>query len=182
MGSAKVNRELHRFDPRYLLGHSEEEELRLRRQGDELWEDSARFFDRTGVTAGGRAIDLGCRPRGLLDLLSERIGPTGQVIGIERNHESVAGAKRFVADRALNNVTVIQGDASATGLPGDSFDLVHARLLLVNIPNVEAVVREMLRLARPGGVVASHEADYASHFCDPPLGAWNRLFEVFETY
>ena len=33
MGSAKVNRELHRFDPRYLLGHSEEEELRLRRQG-----------------------------------------------------------------------------------------------------------------------------------------------------
>ena len=40
MGSAKVNRGLHRPDPQYLLGHSEEEELRLRRQGEELREDS----------------------------------------------------------------------------------------------------------------------------------------------
>lgn len=40
----------------------------------------------------------------------------------------------------------------------------------------------MLRLARPGSVVASHEADYISHFCDPPLGAWDRLFEVFRDY
>jgi hypothetical protein len=40
----------------------------------------------------------------------------------------------------------------------------------------------MVRLARPGGVVASHEADYVSHFCDPPLPAWDRLFEIFKAY
>ncbi len=154
---------------RYLLGHSENEELRLRRQAEELRQESAWLFDQMGLGAGDRAIDVGCGPQGVLDLLSERVGSTGQVIGIERNRESVAMAKRFVADRAFKNVEVIHGDATTTGLPGASFDLVHARLVLVNVPYVEAVVHEMFRLARPGGVIASHEADYLSHFCDPPF-------------
>jgi SAM-dependent methyltransferase len=166
----------------YLLGHSEDEELRLRRQAEELRRESAWLFDQMKLAAGDRVIDVGCGPQGVLDLLSERVGLNGSVIGIERNEQSVAMAKRFVADRKLNNVEVIQGDATATGLSGGSFDLVHARLVLVNVPHVEAVVREMVRLARPGGVVASHEADYLSHFCDPPLRAWDRLFKIFEGY
>jgi ubiquinone/menaquinone biosynthesis C-methylase UbiE len=166
----------------YLLGHSQDEERRLKTQAEELRQESARLFDRIGIGAGSRAIDLGCGPQGVLDLLSERVGSTGHVIGVERNCESVALAKRFVADRALKNVAVVLGDATATELPGASFDLVHARLVLVNVPCVEAVVREMIRLARPGGVIASHEADYLSHFCDPPLRAWGRLFQVFREY
>jgi len=182
MGSAAVNRELWRKAQPYLLGHSEDEQRRLRRQAEELRHESARLFDRIGIGSGCRAIDLGCGPQGVLDLLSERVGRAGHVIGLERNHESVAIAKRFVDGRGLNNVAVVQGDATATGLPEASFDLVHARLVLVNVPHVETVVREMHRLARPGAFVASHEADYLSHFCDPPLGAWDRLFEIFERY
>jgi ubiquinone/menaquinone biosynthesis C-methylase UbiE len=166
----------------YLLGHSEAEELRLRKQAEELRQESESLFDRIGLEPGGRAVDLGCGPQGVLDLLSERIGPSGHVIGVERNLESVATAKRFVLDRALANVQVVRGDATGTGLPDDTFDLVHARLVLVNVPHGEAVVREMVRLARPGGVVASHEADYVSHFCDPPLPAWNRLFQIYRDY
>src|SRR6516165_10932739 len=152
----------------YLLGHSYDEERRLSRQAEELRQESARLFDRIGVQEGSRAIDLGCGPQGVLDLLSERVGATGHVTGVERNRESLATARRFLADRALQNVTLLEGDATATRLPEASFDLVHARLVLVNVPHVETVVREMVRLARPGGVVASHEADYLSHFCDPP--------------
>jgi SAM-dependent methyltransferase len=182
MVSVERNQELRLQGQQYLLGHNEDEELRLRRQAEELQQESAWLFDRIGLGAGSRTIDLGCGPQGVLDLLSERVGPTGQVIGIERNRESVALAKRYVADRGLKNVAVVQGDATATGLPGASFDLIHTRLMLVNVPYVEAVVREMLRLARPGGVVASHEADYLSHFCDPPLRAWDRLFATFREY
>ncbi len=117
------------------------------------------MFDRIGVRSGGRAIDIGCGPQGVLDLLSERVGSTGLVVGIERDDESVAAARQFVADRALGNVKVLRAEAASKGMPGDIFDLVHARLVLVNIPNAEAVVGEMVRLARPGGMVASHEAD-----------------------
>ena len=166
----------------YLLGHSYDEERRLKRQAEELRQESARLFDRIGIEKGSRAIDLGCGPQGVLDLLSERVGPTGHVVGIERDQGALAAAKRFVADRAFRNVSVLEGDAAATAIPEASFDLVHARLLLVNVPHVESVVQEMIRLACPGGVVASHEADYLPHLCDPPLRAWDCLFEVFKKY
>jgi SAM-dependent methyltransferase len=182
MLSLERNQDLQRHDEQYLLGHSEDEELRLRRQAEELRQESAWFFDRIGLGSGSRAIDLGCGPQGVLDLLSERVGSTGHVIGIERNRDSVAIARRFVVDRGLKNVDVVQGEATLTGLPTASFDLIHARLVLVNVPCVDAIVREMVRLARPGGVVASYEADYLSHFCDPPLQAWERLFEIFKGY
>jgi len=182
MLTVEQNQNLQRHGEPYLLGYSEDEELRLRKQAEELRHESAWLFDRIGLAPGSRAVDLGCGPQGVLDLLSERVGSTGHVIGIERDRDSVAIAKRFVADRGLKNVDVIQGDATATALPTALFEFVHARLVLVNVPWVEAIVREMVRLVRPGGVVASYEADYLPHLCDPPLQAWDRLFEIFQRY
>lgn len=48
------------------------------------------------------------------------------------------------------------------------FDLVHARTLLLNVTNPAEIVAEMLRITRPGGVVASEEPDAAAWSCDPP--------------
>ena len=182
MSTAIANQQLWRRGQRYLLGHSKPEQRRLRMQAEELRQESNSLFDRIGLRSGGRAIDIGCGPQGVLDLLSERVGSTGLVVGIERDDKSVAAARQFAAGRALKNVKVLQGDAAAVGLPGDIFDLVHARLVLVNVPNPEAVVAEMVRLACPGGMVASHEADYLPHLCDPPLRAWDRLFQIYRDY
>ena len=144
MSTATANQQLWRRGQRYLLGHSKPEQRRLRRQAEELRQESNSLFDRIGLRSGGRAIDIGCGPQGVLDLLSERVGSTGLVVGIERDDKSVAAARQFVADRALGNVKVLRADAASTGMPGDIFDLVHARLVLVNIPNAEAVVGEMV--------------------------------------
>jgi hypothetical protein len=56
---------------------------------------------------------------------------------------------------------------------------VHARTLLVTIPDPSEVVVEMVRLARPGGWVASQEADVELAICYPPIPAWDRLRELF---
>ena len=50
-------------------------------------------------------------------------------------------------------------DARDTGLPSGSFDLVHARTVLVTVPEPAVVVAEMARLALPGGWIASLEPD-----------------------
>ena len=63
-----------------------------------------------------------------------------------------------------------------------SFDLATARLVLVNVPQPEQIVAEMVALVRPGGMVALHEADYVSLLCDPPHPAWSRLLQALETY
>jgi len=76
------------------------------------------------------------------------------------------------------NVEVLQGDARATGMPSCSYDLVHARTLLVNITEPAGVVAEMVRLTRPGGWVVTLEPELAVSVCDPPHPAWDRLLEL----
>jgi ubiquinone/menaquinone biosynthesis C-methylase UbiE len=166
----------------YLLGHNANEEERLKRQPQELAPDSRRLLDQLNIRPGDRAIDIGCGPQGILDLLSERVGTNGKVVGLERSESTVQLARQFIAKQNLRNVEVLQGDAKVTGLPRASFDLVHARLILVNVPEPQRVVEEMIALARPGGIVASHEADWGAFLCDPPSPAWDRLLEVFVAY
>lgn len=166
----------------YLLGHRANEEERLRRLPRELAADSSRLLGQLGIRPGDQAVDIGCGPQGILDLLSERVGLNGKVVGVERNEATVQLAREFIARRQLRNVEVLQADAKATGLPRALFDVVHARLVLVNVPEPERVVEEMVALARPGGIVASHEADWGAGFCDPPFPAWDRLLEVFKAY
>jgi SAM-dependent methyltransferase len=164
--------------PVYSLGTSPSERERLRRQSLELHQHSAALLDHVGVAHGWSAIDLGCGPSGILALLSERVGPDGDVTGLEVHPESAASARVFAAEHGLANVEVIEGDARRTGLPSSSFDVVHARTLLINVPEPAMVVAEMARLARPGGWVVLTEPDVTLSLCYPPHPAWDRLIEV----
>jgi SAM-dependent methyltransferase len=163
----------------YALGSSEGESARLLRQAEELTPDSNVLLDRVGLSPGQRAIDLGCGPRGILELLAERVAPDGRVTGVDADPAHVAMATAFVEERGLRGVEVIEADARHTGLPAGSFDLVHARTLLVNLPDPDAAVAEMLRLAVPGGSVAGMEPDTEHGFCYPPDPAIERLGEIF---
>ena len=166
----------------YLLGCGSDEKVRLQKQPSELAADSSRFLDHLGIRPGQRTVDLGCGPQGILDLLSERVGSNGTVVGIEQDESTLELARKFIAEHRLQNVELLQGNAKATGLPRASFDVVHARLLLVNVPQPQQVVGEMVALARPGGVVASHEADWGVSICAPPSQAWDRLLAAFKAY
>jgi SAM-dependent methyltransferase len=104
------------------------------------------------------------------------------VVGVERSEDAVALARKLVADRGLKNVEVRHADARSTGLPKASFDVATARLVLVNVPEPQEIVAEAVSLLRPGGWIALHEADYASHVCDPPLPAWTMLVDLLVTY
>ena len=166
----------------YVLGYRPAEQERLQLQAQQLAHESRWLFDQIGVGSGAHVVEIGCGPHGCLELLSERVGPSGRVVGVERSGEAVALARKLAADRGFGNVEVLERDARATGLPRASFDLVTSRLVLVNVPHPEQIVAEAAALARPGGWVAFHEADYVCHVCDPPLDAWSRLVELLQTY
>jgi SAM-dependent methyltransferase len=167
--------------PAYALGTSPAERDRLRRQSEELRGHSAALLDRVGVQRGWNAIDLGCGPSGIIDLLAERVGPEGHVTGLDVNPANVALARAFADEHGLANADIAEGDARRTGLPPSSFDLAHARTLLINIPDPAAVVAEMVRLVRPGGWVAALEPDGGASLCHPPHPAWDRLTEIFRS-
>ena len=82
----------------YALGRDPGESARLQRQSEELRPDSAALLDRTGLGPGQAAIDLGCGPRGILDLLAERAAPGGRVAGLDADPAHAAMAAAFAAD------------------------------------------------------------------------------------
>jgi ubiquinone/menaquinone biosynthesis C-methylase UbiE len=86
-------------------------------------------------------------------------------------------ARELACQRGLGNVDVVAADARRTGLPSSTFDLVHARILLVNVPEPAEFLAEMVRLARPGGWVASLGPDGEYSLCYPlirPGPGWAR--------
>jgi SAM-dependent methyltransferase len=166
----------------YALGADTDETARLRRQSEELQPEARALLARLGelgLRPGQTALDLGCGPRGILDLLAEAVGPRGRVVGLDADPAHVTAARQYAFNQGLANVEVLAGDARHTGLPAESFDLVHTRTLLVTIPEPAEVVAEMARLARPGGLVASQEADAEFSICYPPLPEWDRLLALF---
>jgi SAM-dependent methyltransferase len=145
----------------------------------ELRNHSADVLDRVGVRPGDSALDLGCGPLGVIDLLSERVGPDGRVVGMDVNPANVALARSYVHDHGLGNVSIVEGDARRTGLDSSSFDVVHERTLLINVPDPTAVLAEMTRLVKPGGWVIAIDPDLSVQLYHPSHPAWDRLHEIF---
>jgi ubiquinone/menaquinone biosynthesis C-methylase UbiE len=163
----------------YALGSNPAESARLRRQSDELRPYSAELLDRVDLKPGQSAIDIGCGPSGIIHLLANRVSPDGRVVGVDADPAHVTMARQFADEHGLHNVDIVEADARHTGLPSGSFDLVHSRTLLVTIPEPAAVVSEMVRLARPGGRVASLEPDTEFGLCYPAHPAVDRIGDLF---
>ena len=113
----------------YSLGSSPGESDRLQRQADELAPESEALLDRVQLRPGDGAIDLGCGPRGIIELLHVRVAPGGRVVGLDSDPAHVAMAAELVAERGFDDVEIVQADARCTALPPGSFDLVHTRTL-----------------------------------------------------
>jgi SAM-dependent methyltransferase len=88
--------------PVYTLGTSPAEQERLRRQSQDLRAWTLALLDRVELPVGGRVIDLGCGVGGVLDVLSERVGRSGRVVGLEYDSAHVASARAHPRLRRLN--------------------------------------------------------------------------------
>jgi SAM-dependent methyltransferase len=167
--------------PSYPLGGTQTERDRLLAQAEQYEPTANWLLDQIGIQPGWRAVDIGCGPIGILNLLSQRVGPGGSVFGLEREQRFVEMARAEIAKRGLSNVTMVQADGLNTGLEKSSFDLVHERLVLINVSAREAFLAEMLSLLRPGGMVALEDVDNVSWLCQPPHPSWDILLNAFHT-
>jgi predicted O-methyltransferase YrrM len=115
-----------------------------------------------------------------MNLLSQRVGPQGKLVGVEREPRFVEMARAEVIDRGLRNVEIIQADALQTGLEKNAYDVVHERLILINLPpsSQEALLIEMFSLLKPGGIIALQEFDSASYVCYPEHPSWTLLLSI----
>jgi SAM-dependent methyltransferase len=108
-----------------------------------------------GVEPGMRALDVGCGPGALTAVLVERLG-AASVAGAEPS-EPFAEACRA----RLPGVQVVSARAESLPFGDGEFDVTLSQLVVNFMSDPEAGVREMARVTRPGGVVASCVWDYA---------------------
>jgi SAM-dependent methyltransferase len=164
--------------PTYLLAGQASELERLKLQS-QVWEPTGRrLLEEIGAGAGARAVDVGCGVMGWLRLLSDWVGPGGEVVGTDIDDAMLALAARFVADEGLTNVTLKNDNVFTTSLAPASFDLVHARYEITPLGRAPEQMKTYLGLVRPGGVVVLEDPDVASWHFNPPAPALEELIAL----
>ena len=133
---------------------------------------SAGQVDAIGVAEGWRCLDVGAGGGSVTRMLAERVGSTGWVLTVDLDTSLLQGL-------ASDRVEVRQLDLMADQLPQASFDLVHARLLLMFLsPRLEALER-LVGAARPGGWVTSIAPDFTTVALTPTSAEWQRVWSRF---
>jgi ubiquinone/menaquinone biosynthesis C-methylase UbiE len=164
----------------YLLAGQASELERLQLQS-RVWEPSGRrLLEEIGEGRGARALDVGCGALGWLGVLSEWVGPEGEVVGTDIDDAMLAAAGQSVLDTGLGNVALVKDDLFASQLEPASFDLVHARYEICPLGRGPEQMETYLRLARPGATIVLEDPDYASWHFNPPAPALEQLIALSE--
>lgn len=145
----------------YALGSSDAEHERLIRQAKWLAPHTERLFRDVVIGPGQRVLDLGSGVGDVSLLLARLVGPSGEVLGIERDPLSIARAKSRAAESGFRNVSFTQSDVAQIS-QDRPFDAAVGRYILMFLPDPVAVLRSLTRLLRPGGVLAFQEPDWNS--------------------
>ena len=142
--------------PEYVFHRVEDQrELQRLRAIEEVFDPaSRRRLSATGLTAGWSCLEIGPGAGSILRWLSEVVGPTGRVNAVDLS-------TKFLGSTLPSNVTVQEGDIRTVPLDDSAFDLVHARYVLIHIPDYEAVLGRMLRCIKPGGWLVLEEPDFS---------------------
>lgn len=124
---------------------------------------------------GATLLDVGCGPGSITAEFAERLAP-GTVLGVDLVDDVIAAAtERFGGSGAEFAVM----DCYALDVPDDQYDIVHAHQVLQHVSDPVAVLREMRRVAKPGGVVAVRDADYAAMHWAPEYPELDRWLEIY---
>ena len=144
--------------PEYVLGHGSSEMERLTLQAQYWGEATLELLQRAGIATGMRLLDLGCGAGDVSLLAAALVGPSGSVVGIDRSADAIATAKARADAAGLLQVEFQLADLEEYG-SAQRFDGIVGRFVLLYLADPAATLRKLLKLTRPGGLVAFLEMD-----------------------
>jgi SAM-dependent methyltransferase len=127
-----------------------------------------------------RCLDVGCGPGAVMRSMADRVGPEGQVTGIDFDGTLGRQALEELRSKGGAQFAFVEGDVlQLADLPGAPFDVAFCRLLLMHMTDPVAVLAKMRSWVRPGGYVVAQELDFGSFSVEPEPPVFERFNRVF---
>ena len=163
-------------DATYTLGRTSHETTRLIEQSRIYGESTQRLCKRAGITEGMRVLDIGSGAGDVALTLAERVGPTGQVIGVDVNASILDTARQRAANVGMRNVEFIAGDARRLTF-ADKFDAIVGRFVLMYMAEPGNAFAKLITHLKPDGIAAFQEPEYTLYpaFLHPDTPLMNQL-------
>lgn len=143
----------------------------------EYIEANRAFVASLPVGPAPRVLDLACGTLSMTDQLLEELEArqsdaapgTPRVFGLDLSRESLALGRQFIAEKRspaiLDQVFLVEGTATSLPFPAEHFDAVMMGNAIQLVPDLDAMLREVHRVLRTGGIFAFNTSFYAGTYC-----------------
>ena len=116
------------------------------------------------VQKGSKALDVCCGTADWSIALAEAVGESGKVVGLDFSKNMLKIGEEKIKDRKLKQVELVHGNAMELPFADNSFDYVTIGFGLRNVPDYLQVLKEMHRVAKPGGIAVCLETSQPTLF------------------
>ncbi|WP_086666429.1 methyltransferase domain-containing protein [Lentzea kentuckyensis] len=134
------------------------------------------LLDLLQLEPGLKVLDLGCGPGADLTAMADEVGTSGRVVGVDIDPKMVEAANTRFHDQP--HVEIRLGDGHALPFEEATFDRARMDRALQHVADPAAVLAELLRVLKPGGLLRIGEPDWDSLVVDGDL-EMNRAFNRF---
>lgn len=127
---------------------------------------------------GMSLLDFGCGPGTISVGLAEAVQP-GVLHGIDMEASQIEIARAAAAAGGHRNMELRTGDVTDLPFEDGFFDVAHCNAVLMHVPDTPAVLAEVKRVLKPGGLLACRELIKSSCFFEPGVDDLNSGWDTF---
>ncbi len=153
----------------------------LRNQTRILWPLEKEVLSRHGLARGMRVADICCGCGDVPLLMIRELAPSF-ALGIDHSEAAIGYARNLQREFNAHNAEFQRGDATALLIDDASFDFVSCRLSLQIFSQPDLILRELMRITKPGGRIYVTGEDYDLIIGSPEEKAIRTTYERAATY
>jgi SAM-dependent methyltransferase len=158
----------------YLLDNAQAESAQRMRLLARMFDaPTQRALLATGLAPGWECLEVGGGGGSVATWLAERVAPGGSVLCTDIDPRHVPAGTPL-------NLHVLRHDIVRDELPAARFDLIHARLVLIHIPERMAVLEKLVAALKPGGWMVIEDFDSSCLLPDPVVSPIESRLDAFE--
>jgi ubiquinone/menaquinone biosynthesis C-methylase UbiE len=135
-----------------------------------------KLVEHVRLQPGDRVLDIGCGAGSNFPYIMEKIGETGELVGVDYSQEMLDEAQKLIDANGWKNVFLVQEDAAQLHM-GETYDVVLSALAMVVIPGWEAAMQRAFEHVRPGGMFGIADLCESQRWYMAPV---NTLMDVMD--